>query len=275
MKLIDGRKIRNEILAQVKQEIAKLSFQPVFCDILVGDDPASKQYVGMKAQKAESVGIKFHDAFFPASITTKELIEEIKLLNKVPNMCGIIVQLPLPIHLDRKLILNAIEPELDVDCLGEVASEKFFNNKTEIGRPTAIACMKLLDSVGLDLTDKKITILGQGELVGRPVTSILRFRGLTPDIAVKGTDNQYELIKQADVIISGTGHGGLLTGDKIKNGVVIIDAGTSKLNDKIVGDVDVDSVKDIVGYISPVPGGVGPVTVAVLLENVLKVAQKK
>ena len=274
-KIIDGRKIRDKILVEVKKKVAKLSFQPVFCDVLVGDDPASKQYVEMKAHTAESIGIRFHHANFPASINTRDLIKEIKILNKMPNMCGLIVQLPLPAHLDRQSILNAIDPTIDVDCLGEVASEKFFNNQSEIGRPTAIACLKLLDSVVSDLNGKKITVLGQGELVGRPVTALLKFRGFNPDIAVKETKNQAELLKQADVIISGTGHGKLLTGPKVKKGVVIIDAGTSKFEGKIIGDVDTESVRGIVSYYSPVPGGVGPVTVGVLLENVLLVAQKK
>jgi len=273
--IIDGRKIRNKILEEVKKGIAKLSFQPVFCDVLVGDDPASKQYVQMKAKTAESVGIRFHDAYFTATISTEDLIKEIKVLNKMPDMCGLIVQLPLPVSLDRQKVLDAIDPNLDVDCLGQIASEKFFNNKSDIGRPTAIACMKLLDSVHLDLKEKNILILGQGELVGRPVTALMKFRGLKPYIATKETKNQAELIKQADVIISGTGHGGLLTGDKIKEGVVIIDAGTSKRDGKIIGDVDMESVQGIASFVSPVPGGVGPVTVAVLLENVLTVAKSK
>jgi len=274
-KIIDGRKLRNNILVKVKKEVAKLNFQPIFCDVLVGEDPASKQYVEMKAKTAESVGIRFHYAHFPATISTEDLIKEIKKINNIKNMCGIIVQLPLPPSLDRIKVLDAIDPDLDVDCLGEAASAKFFSGKGEIGRPTAIACMKLLDSVLTDLKNKKITVLGQGELVGRPVTSILHFRGLKPDVAVRETKNQYELIKKADVIISGTGHGKLLTGDKIKKGVVIIDAGTSKFNGKIIGDVDWETADGVASYVSPVPGGVGPVTVAVLLENVLIVAKKK
>jgi len=273
--IIDGRKIRDEILENVKKEITALSFQPIFCDILVGDDPASKQYVGMKAHTAEKIGIHFHHASFPATITTEDLINEIEIINKIPNMCGLIVQLPLPNSLDKTKILNSIDPRIDVDCLGEVASEKFFSNKTEIGRPTAISCMELLDSVNLDLKNKKILILGQGELVGRPVTALMKFRGLNPEIAVRDTKNQAELMKESDVIISGTGHGGLITGDKIKKGVVIIDAGTSKINGKIVGDVDRESVEGIASFISPVPGGVGPMTVAILLKNVLQVAKNR
>jgi methylenetetrahydrofolate dehydrogenase (NADP+)/methenyltetrahydrofolate cyclohydrolase len=273
--IIDGKKLRDEILIKLKKEVANLTFQPVFCDVLVGEDPVSKQYVEMKASFAETIGIHFHHASFPTTITTEDLIKEIKILNKIPNMCGLIVQLPLPASLDQSKVLNSIDPEIDVDCLGEIASEKFFNNQTDIGRPTAVSCMKLLDSVNLDLKNKKILILGQGELVGRPVTALMKFRGLNPDIAVKETTNQAELMKQADVIISGTGHGKLITGDKIKKGVVIIDAGTSKVNGKIIGDVDRESVQGIASFISPVPGGVGPMTVAILLSNVLQVAKSR
>lgn len=280
MILIDGKKLRNEILNEIKSEVKTLPFVPVFCDVLVGNDPASMQYVRMKAKTAESVGIKFHNANFPASITTEELIKEIKLLNKIPNMSGIIVQLPLPERLDRQSILDAIDPNLDVDCLGTKASEKFYDGKNKIGFPTGLACIEILDSLQLDLSQKNIVVLGQGLLVGKPTAALLRFRGLTPTIITKTTPNKEPLIKQADIIISGIGHGKHITGDMIKEGVVLIDAGTSESNGghakgraSIVGDVDLESVRSVASYVSPVPGGVGPVTVAMLLRNVLQVAK--
>lgn len=291
MKIIDGKKLRDKILTKTKKEVAGLPFVPVFCDVLVGDDIASLQYVGMKAKKAESVGIKFHNANFPTSITTGELIKEIKILNKIPDMCGIIVQLPLPLHLDKQAILDSIDPELDVDCLGTVRSEKFYNNyegENDLGFPTAVSCMALLDSLNLNLKDKKIVVLGQGNLVGKPVVALLKFRGLNPIIirsktparnaygeAVAGGENKEQFIKEADVIISGMGKGKYITGDMIKAGAVLIDAGTSEDEGAIVGDVDFESVKDVAGYLTPTPGGVGPVTVAILLKNVLIVAKNK
>jgi len=281
MTIIDGKKIRDEILSKVKTEVSTLSFKPVFCDVLVGNDPASLQYVQMKGRMAESVGISFHKADFPVSITTSELIEEIKILNKIPNMCGIIVQLPLPIHIDRQAVLDAIDPSLDVDCLGTVASEKFYSGENAVGFPTALACMALLDSLNLDLVGKKIIVLGQGLLVGKPVAALLQFRNLFPEIVRSKTENKEELVKQADIIISGIGKGKYITGNMIKQGAILIDAGTSEDNGSldtkrsIVGDVDLESVKDIAGYVSPVPGGVGPVTVAMLLNNVLTVAKRR
>lgn len=279
MQIIDGRKLRTEILSKVKMGVAELPFVPVFCDVLVGDDSASRQYVDMKAKTAEMVGIHFYGANFQASISTEDLIKEIQVLNKVKNMCGIIVQLPLPESIDKQRVFDAIDPKLDVDCLGSVASERFYAGDTVLGFPTALSCMALLDSIGLDndpstsLRTRKIVVLGQGMLVGKPVTALLNLRNLSPVVISKSTENKEKLIKEADVIISGIGKGKHITSDMIKKGVVLIDAGTSEGKGGIVGDVDSESVKDVAGYLSPVPGGVGPVTVAMLLNNVLKVAK--
>jgi len=284
--IIDGRKLRDEILVKIKKQAVSLSFQPIFCDVLVGNDPVSVQYVNMKAKTAESAGIKFHRADFPETISAKKLISEIKKLNEVPNMCGIIVQLPLPESLDSRQILDAIDSRLDVDCLGTIASEKFYNGEINLGFPTAFACMVILDSLKLDLSNKKIVVLGQGDLVGKPVAYLLRLRRFSVDtitrktptrnassIADAGGENKETLIKNADVIISGMGNGKYIAGNMIKKGAVLIDAGTSESNAGIVGDIDLESVKDVAGFVSPVPGGVGPVTVAMLFNNVLTVAK--
>jgi len=273
--IIDGKKIRDEILEEVKKGVAQLPLQPVFCDVLVGSDPVSAQYVKMKGRTAESVGIHFHNAHFPTDITTDQLIEEVHKLKDIPNMCGLIVQLPLPAHLDKQKILDSIDQSIDVDCLGQDASAVFYNSSIEIGYPTALSCMKILDSLNINLEDKNIVVVGQGQLVGRPVAHLLKIRNLEMSIVTRETSNKDEIIKNADVIISGTGAGKLLTGEKIKEGAILIDAGTSESNGSIVGDVDLDSVQGTASFVSPVPGGVGPVTVGILLQNVLKVAQKK
>ncbi len=272
---IDGRKIKEEILKDVKDQVFRLPFTPVFCDIIVGDDETSALYVRIKAKNATSVGIKFRTIEFPNSITTDELIIEIENLNKVPHICGVIVQLPLPEHIDRKKVLDAIDPSIDVDCLGENTSNKFYNDTGKISFPTALACINILDSLNLKLVDKNIVVLGQGVLVGRPVSHLLRSRGLQIKTINSKTDDTLKLIKNADIIISAIGKGKFITGSMIKKNVVIIDAGTSEENGAIVGDVDFDSVADIVSYITPSPGGVGPVTVAMLLRNVFLVANQK
>lgn len=279
MILIDGKKLGQEILSEVKDAVVALNFQPIFCDVLVGDDSASRQYVRMKAKTAERVGIHFHNAAYPASITTEELIKEIKKLNEIENMCGIIVQLPLPELLDARRVLDSIDPKLDVDCLGAIRSDKFYNGDFSLGFPTALACMAILDSLNLNLKTKKITVVGQGSLVGKPVTKLLESRGLTVNIVTRKTENKEIIFKESDVVISGTGQGKLINGNMIKDGAILIDAGTSEAvsgspgaRRGIVGDVDLESVKGIAGFVSPVPGGVGPVTVAMLLRNVLTVA---
>ncbi len=271
--IIDGKKIRDEILENVKKGISILPFPPLFCDILVGDDVVSAQYVRLKAKTAESVGIKFRTANYPISITTDELIKEIENLNRVPHMCGIIIQLPLPSHIDRESVLDTISPLLDVDCLGKEASEKFYRDANDVGYPAALACMKVLDSTGVILKDKNIVVLGRGALVGKPVAHLLEVRGLNVTVIHSKTENSEELLANADVVISGIGRGKFITGDKIKKGAIIIDAGTSEDSGGVAGDVDLESVKSIASFVSPTPGGVGPVTVAILLANVLKVAQ--
>lgn len=273
--IIDGRKIRDEILAEIKKEIFGLSFVPVFCDVLVGSDPASVQYVHMKAKIAESVGIKFHEAKFSKSISTEELISEIKKINEIENMCGIIVQLPLPEHIEKQKVLDAVDYKLDVDCLGSVNSEKFYKNEYALGFPTALACIYILDSLKLNLKDKNIVILGNGDLVGRPTTALLHACGLDVEVVTRNTEFKEKIIKESDVIISGMGEGKFVTGSMLKEGAVVIDAGTSESNSSIVGDVDLESVKNVASFVSPVPGGVGPVTIAMLFKNILIVAKNK
>lgn len=275
MILINGKELQKEILKKVEEEIKNLPFVPVFCDVLVGDDPVSAQYVRMKAKMAESIGIKFQNASFPISITNEDLIKEIEILNDVPNMCGIIVQLPLPASLDKRVILDAIDSKLDVDCLGSIASGEFYRGKTTIGFPTAMACMQVIDSLNFDLSHKNIVVLGQGDLVGKPVTALLQFRNLNPIIINSKTENKEEILKNADVIFSGVGKGKYINGSMIKKDAILIDAGTSEDGNSVVGDVDLESVKDVASFVSPVPGGVGPVTVAMLLQNVLSVAKRR
>ncbi|HAS80568.1 MAG: Bifunctional protein FolD [Candidatus Nomurabacteria bacterium GW2011_GWE1_32_28] len=272
---IDGRKLSKELLSDTKKEVDSLSFRPIFCDVLVGNDPASIQYVNMKKNMAEKIGISFHEAFFPTDIKTEDLIKEIKVLNKIPDMCGIIIQLPLPEHLNEKEILDAVDSNLDVDCLSTIASNKFYKGDYFLGFPTALACIFLLDSINLNLNNKKIVVLGNGKLVGKPVSSILRYRNLNFKILSSSTENNEEILKEADVVISGMGNGKYIKGNMIKAGAIIIDAGTSELNAGIVGDVDLESVKGIASFVSPVPGGVGPMTIAMLFSNVLKVAKNK
>lgn len=273
--IINGRQIRDEMLSQIKEDISKLPFVPVFCDVLVGNDEVSAQYVRMKAKTAESVGIEFYHASFSEDITTEDLEKEIKDLNNIENMCGLIIQLPLPKHINKDVVCNAIDASIDVDFLGENARKMFYGNSSVSGYPTALACMKLLDSVCKNLEGKNIVVVGQGELVGKPVTHLLLSRGHNVTTVTSKTENKESIIKNADIIISGTGHGKFINGNMIKDGAILIDAGTSESNAGVVGDIDLPSVTGVASFVSPVPGGVGPVTVATLLNNVLQVAKNK
>lgn len=272
--LLDGKQIAQSILDDIKVQVAQLPFQPVFCDVLVGEDPASAQYVKMKARAAERVGIKFRSADYPATITTEQLVSEIKNIGQEPNICGLIVQLPLPPSLDKQAVLDAIEPSIDVDATGKVNTDLFYAGKAYVEFPTAAAVMAILDTAITDYHGKKFLVIGFGQLVGKPVSFLLEQRGATVDIARSKTENILELMKNADVIVSAVGKPKLVSGDKIKSGAIVVDAGTSESDGGIVGDVDFESVKNIASAVSPVPGGVGPVTVAMLLQNVLKVAKK-
>lgn len=274
MNIIDGKKIATEVLSQLKTEVSALPFQPVFCDVLVGNDKVSAQYVAMKAKTAEKIGIKFRAAVFPDNVPKQELIDEIKKICQEPNMRGLIVQLPLPANLPKQEILDAINPDIDVDCMGSLNLDNFYKGHIRFIPPTAAAIMAILENLKIDLLSKQILVVGQGELVGRPVTFLLKQKGLLVNIADINTKNTAELLKQADVIISAAGKAYLITGEKIKQGAVVIDAGTSESGGGIVGDVDFNSVSQVASAISPVPGGVGPMTVAMLLNNVVKAAKE-
>ncbi len=275
MVIIDGKKIRDNFLIEIKSQVKELKYVPLLCDITVGQDKLSNLYAKLKLKFAEQVGIKSKIINFREGVTTEELILKIEELNKKPNMAGIIVQLPLPRYIDKEKVLNSISRELDVDCLCKENSEAFYKGQGDFIFPTAKACIFILDEIGIDLTKKKIVVMGNGKLVGRPVTYLLEKRGyFVENITKENTYTQAD-IKSADVIISATGQANLITKDKVKEGAIIIDAGTSEENGSIKGDVDFDNVLGLASFITPSPGGVGPVTVAMLLLNVLQSAKKK
>lgn len=275
MMIIDGRKIASEVLQKTKDELARLPFEPVFCDVLVGTDPASVQYVNIKNKAARDLGFLVHRAEFPETITTAELKREIGRLNNLKNICGLIVQLPLPATINAAEVLNEIDPAIDVDCTGKVNSEKFYSGKGVLEFPTAAAVVKLLESLQMDFKDKNFLVIGQGQLVGRPVAFLLEQKGLKPFCADQNTKNLPELLKQADVVITATGRPNSVTGEMLKPGAVVIDAGTAESSGGISGDAEFDSVFKVADFLTPVPGGVGPVTVAMLLSNVAAVAKAK
>lgn len=274
--ILDGRKLRDILLQEVKQEVGKLSFQPLFSDIVIGDNPASLQYARMKKKTAESLGFTYVDAWFPEDIPLEKLKHEIALLVATPHMSGVIVQLPIPASLPQQEVLDCIPASIDVDVLSTQAAVSFYEKNQGLVLPTAKAVMYLLDEAQVDYTRDLFVVVGRGDLVGKPVAHILKTKGARVEVIASDTSeaDKIELLAKADVIVSATGVAGLITGDMVQDGVVVIDAGTSEVSGTIVGDIDFDSVAPKAKYITPTPGGVGPVTVACLFKNILVAAQK-
>ncbi len=273
MQIIDGKKIRDDILSGLKARVAALPNTPIFCDVLVGSDPASAQYVAMKERVAESIGIKTHTATFPADISTEVLVAEIKKIAALPHMAGLIVQLPLPAHIDQRAVLDAVPADIDVDALGSETSLSFYTGTPQFVYPTAAAVMAVLDAAGVALSDKNVVIAGKGMLVGKPVAHLLTRRGVSVVSVDADTPDTDKIFSKADVLISATGKAGLITGSMIQKHAVLIDAGTSESNGGIVGDIDRTSVEGRASMLAPVPGGVGPVTVAMLMRNIVIAAE--
>jgi len=265
MQIINGNDLAQNILSKLRSEVKRLAFTPLFCDILVGDDAVGASYVKIKAKRAEEIGLNFQLIQLPGSATTDDVVAQIKKIQLEPFLAGLIIQLPLPAAIDKTIVLNAIDPRVDVDGLGELSKK--------MPPPTAGAVEAILDSLKLDLKPMQILVIGQGELVGKPVTNLLKNRGLNVTTADAATENLKELSLAADIIISGVGQPKLINDGLIKPGVILIDCGTSESAGSIVGDVDSESVAAKAKFLAPVPGGVGPVTVAKLLQNVVRVAQ--
>lgn len=267
--IVEGNKIATEILAKLKNQIAAMARRPVLAVILVGNDPASINYVAKKRQAAEQIGLDCQIKNFPAEIDQATLTDEIKKIQEEINPDGLIIQLPLPEQLNQDEIVNLVDAKKDVDCLTKINLDKLTDAAASLIPPTPAAILTILDYYKIELAGKKIVLVGEGALVGAPLKTILTNRGL--DVTTcRDVANSVELLKTADVIISGVGKPKIITESMIKPDAVVIDAGISFVADKVVGDVDFENVKDLTSLITPPVGGVGPVTVAKLLENVVK-----
>lgn len=266
--IIDGRAIASKLFEEINERVKSLSFQPLLCDVVVGDDPVSLSYVNIKSKRAKQCGMEFSLVQLPESATELEVIEAIKNEQAKSNLCGLIVQLPLPEHLNAENILREINPEIDVDGINP-------NSTHALVPPTAGAVMHLLDSVDVNLQEETFVVVGYGDLVGKPVTELLKKRNYNYEVVLADTGNRAEILKSATVVISAAGKAGVLTGDQLADDIIVIDAGTSEQGGSIAGDVDFETVAKKAKFITPSPGGVGPVTVAKLLENVLIVAEQK
>ncbi len=276
MKIVDGKLLAQNLRKNIANEVKQYSRPPGLAVILVGDDEASQVYVRNKTRACVEVGFYSDQIHKSANITEEELLSEVNRLNENQNIDGILVQLPLPDHIDSNKIIEAIIPEKDVDGFSSENVGKLSLNKPFISPCTPKGVMKMLESIKYDLKGKDCVIIGASNIVGRPMSMELLNAGATVQVCHKGTKNITEKTKSADVIIAAAGVANLVKADWVKKDAVVIDVGINRLGDgTLTGDVDFEDVKAIVSAISPVPGGVGPMTIAVLLENTLIAYQAK
>lgn len=268
--ILDGKETARKIKDRVKAEVKEIEDKISLLVILVGDDEASKIYVQNKEKACKYVGINPITWVFNNTISQKELLNKIHEANYDPSIHGILVQLPLPRHLEEDVIINAISPEKDVDGLTIINQGKLFNNQKCIIPATPKGVMHLFNEYKMDITGKNAVVIGRSNLVSKPLALLLLQKNATVTIAHSKTANLKEIVSNMDIVVSCVGKPNLVRGDMIKEDAIVIDVGINRLNTKIVGDVNYDEVKDIAQAITPVPGGVGPMTIASLMENVLE-----
>ncbi len=275
--LIDGKKVAADIRESLKKEIGELKargVQPGLAVVLVGENPASKKYVSSKEKTCEEIGIKSFGHKLPESITQNELIKLIDDLNNDKNVHGILVQLPLPKHLNEKEVMNRISPAKDVDGFGPDALGKLVLDEPGFVACTPNGAMKMLEAYGIDPKGKHAVVVGRSVIVGKPLALLLLRKHATVTICHSRTPNLKEECLRADILCVAIGKAKTITGDMVKEGAAVIDIGINVTPEgKIVGDVDFEPAKERAGYITPVPGGAGPMTIAMLMYNTVLAAK--
>lgn len=275
VKILDGKKLRDKLFVDLKAKIDKMPVKPTLAVVLVGDDPASQIYVRTKKKTAENLGINSKVFEYPATIRENELLNKIQELNNDKDITAILVQLPLPKHINKSKIIDAISPKKDVDGLTSYNSGKLFTGEIPYVYPcTPKGIMLLLDEYNVDLQGKHVVVIGRSNLVGKPIAQMALNKNATVTICHSYTKNIESIIKTADVLISAVGKN--VIGENIlKSNCIVIDVGIFKdENGKIRGDIDFEKVSESVAYISPVPGGVGPMTIASLMINTVELFEK-
>ena len=278
-KLINGKEISDYIKNQVKQEVADLASKGVsvgLAVIIVGDNPASKVYVANKEKACEALGIKSYKCALPETTTNEELLALIDKLNNDDAVDGILCQLPLPRHLDEKIIIDHILPEKDVDAFHPQNVGKIMIGDYDFLPCTPAGVIEMLKYENIDITSKNCVVIGRSNIVGKPMAMLLLHNNATVTVCHSKTKNLAEICRNADILVVAIGKAKFVTPDMVKDGAVVIDVGMNRdENGKLCGDVDFESVKDKTSAITPVPGGVGPMTIAVLMKNTLTAAKKK
>lgn len=270
MKIIDGKEIAKNLRSKISEEVKKLDRPPGLAVILVGEDPASAVYVRNKERACNEAGFFSDKIIKSENITEEQLLEEVERLNHDPQIDGILVQLPLPGHINANKVIEHISPLKDVDGFHSENIGKLMQNKSHLRPCTPKGVMTMLASIGCEVMGMNCVVIGASNIVGRPMAmELLNARG-TVTICNSKTKNVAEKVMQADIVVVGVGIPKMVKGDWVKDGAVVIDIGINRLDDgSLVGDVDFDAIKDKASAITPVPGGVGPMTIATLLENTL------
>ena len=279
-RILDGKALAQEVRARIAEDVASLKAEhdvrPGLAAVLVGEDPASKVYVGMKHRACEAAGMYSRQIELPDDTAQEDLEALVRELNEDEAIDGILVQLPLPDHLDPRPVQELIAPDKDVDALNPYTA-----GRLAIGDPTFLSCtpygvLEILEHAGVEVAGARVVIVGRSNLVGRPLSNMLTLKGrdATVTIAHSRTRDLPAVCREAEVLVAAAGNPGLVTADMVAPGATVIDVGTNRTDEgKLVGDVDFDAVSEVAGAITPVPGGVGPMTVTMLLQNTLEAAR--
>jgi methylenetetrahydrofolate dehydrogenase (NADP+)/methenyltetrahydrofolate cyclohydrolase len=274
--LIDGKKVAEHIKQQVKTEIELMDKEVTLAVIVVGDNPASRVYVNNKKKACEYVGIKSAEVAMPEDVSEDTLFDMIDTLNYDQNVHGILVQLPLPKHIDEKSVLERIWPDKDVDGFSAYNTGKLWQGQYDMAPCTAMGIIELLDYYNINVSGKHCVIVGRSNIVGKPVAALLLERNATVTICHSKTKNLSEITSKADILISAVGNPKFITWGLVKKDAVVIDVGINRdENGKLCGDVDAENIANKASLLTPVPGGVGPMTVAMLMKNTLIAARNQ
>ena len=276
-KLIDGKAVSASVKEAVAKEAVALKEKGILVGlavVIVGNDPASRVYVNNKKKACAACGIESYEYALPEETTEEELLALVEKLNGDPAVNGILVQLPLPRQIDEHRIIEAISPKKDVDAFHAVNVGKIMIGDFDFLPCTPSGCMDLIDSTGVPVEGKRCVVIGRSNIVGKPMAMLLLHRNGTVTICHSKTKNLKEICREADILVAAVGRPNFVTADMVKEGAVVIDVGMNRLeNGKLCGDVDFEGVSKVAGWITPVPGGVGPMTIATLMRNTLTAAK--
>jgi len=267
--ILDGKKTAENLMKKVAEDVASINEVITLTLILVGNNPASLVYVNNKQKACLDAGINVDGYFLENNATQKEVLKIIEDANSNDKVHGILVQLPLPSHLDEEVIINSIDPLKDIDGLTLTNQGKLFTGMDAIHPATPKGIMTLLQKYFIEISGKNVVVVGRSKLVGKPVAMLMLNKNATVTIAHSRTQNLKEVTKKADILVVAVGRPNFITADMVKKDAVVVDVGINKVEGKLVGDVKYSEVKEIASYITPVPKGVGPMTIASLLENIV------